>query len=1057
MNHLVLSAQRSLASLALLGCLAALGRPASAQMQSGTNIPGFAETMGVDPKQTTDPYSVQFVTSSAPANVLWPGEQASFSFQLVNNSDRPIQGPGKVERIAYGTKGRPGDIWVPDMFKVADLGSAPVEVNLPPGKWQNLTVTPKVPETKGAYALVLDLGSAGRRFVTSFVRTFKAERKPVQFPQLCLDNDDPDLLTRLGAAPNRMGIGYKPTTEKDFEAWYRKQGEQLRRYKDAGLAITIEFGSGAFWHENQPLGRPRPWLDGNGVMQDTKFDLAWLPAWDADFKQFCKRFAADYGWPKGPVNGFMLWNEPWEGISISGWGAEMLRYRAMYTALCEGTEEARKEAGVQVLVGGCDSSSNTFDKLFPDGSDEMLKWLDFCSIHYQGMAPPSTVKAWLNRKHPNGRVRIWDTESWVANTDDRVAAVVATNLSTGHDRAVGIYHGNVATEWHARGAQVFGDDGQQKRIEYSHTWSVAASVGATTHFLGERKFRELLFKNGLPWVMVFAGNLASDGKPDPEDGTVVIVGDIGEEFGADNVLFRTARDFVEVERKRTLKKQLAALPPGADPEKHAELVKAITTSEALSGATMTLSDAKGRFALYDFYGNPVPAKGGKIIVPLDHRGFFLRGNGKPGSFAALLQAIRTSRVEGIEPLAKECPDLVERVERKPLLRLRLTNVLNRPVQGTLTVALGALSLDHPKQRVAFAADETKTVELRVTAGKSADANTYPLRLVFGAGKDGRSEHEEDLHVNVIAHRTIGVDGKLDDWAGIPTQTIRGAGDSGPTLQEFAWQPFKACDTSVTEGYATGWLAYDDDYLYFAAKVADSTPEGGMLRFETRDDDQFFYPEKCSVVRLKDPQIAPFRAEDTETPQELTWPAGVRRYSYRRDPDLPAGNAPRHDNVQLAFNVVPEADKPWAPFPPGTMPKYTGYWDTDYEYALNPVAAKYGGGTEIWPLRRPDLPNKHYYPRQPKAPGEGPVKDGKLVVTHEGNTRITECALPWHELPAVRQALDARRPIKFTFRVNDNTGTGCLELSRGRSVAKRNGSFKADWVEHWANELEFGWE
>jgi hypothetical protein len=33
----------------------------------------------------------------------------------------------------------------------------------------------------------------------------------------------------------------------------------------------------------------------------------------------------------------------------------------------------------------------------------------------------------------------------------------------------------------------------------------------------------------------------------------------------------------------------------------------------------------------------------------------------------------------------------------------------------------------------------------------------------------------------------------------------------------------------------------------------------------------------------------------------------------------------------------------------------------------------------------------------------------------------------------------------------------MELSRGRSVAKRNGSFHVDWVEHWANELEFGAE
>ena len=41
---------------------------------------------------------------------------------------------------------------------------------------------------------------------------------------------------------------------------------------------------------------------------------------------------------------------------------------------------------------------------------------------------------------------------------------------------------------------------------------------------------------------------------------------------------------------------------------------------------------------------------------------------------------------------------------------------------------------------------------------------------------------------------------------------------------------------------------------------------------------------------------------------MTWPAGIRRYSYRKKPELPAGNSPNHDNVQIAFNVLPAGDK-----------------------------------------------------------------------------------------------------------------------------------------------------
>jgi hypothetical protein len=68
----------------------------------------------------------------------------------------------------------------------------------------------------------------------------------------------------------------------------------------------------------------------------------------------------------------------------------------------------------------------------------------------------------------------------------------------------------------------------------------------------------------------------------------------------------------------------------------------------------------------------------------------------------------------------------------------------------------------------------------------------------------------------------------------------------------------------------------------------------------------------------------------------------------------------------------------------------------------------------------------------------------------------EAAIPWSEMPHVKQALDAGQNVKFSFRVNDNAGGGTMELSRERSVAKKNASFRVDWIEHWANELEFGW-
>ena len=510
--------------LAFLSIACTCNQSLLAQMVMGRDIPGFSQTMGAAAANEKKPYSCQFISSSAPGNVLWPDEQATFTFQLVNNSSAPMIGKGKVELIGYGTKGRPGEVWITDMFRTGVLGTMDIDFDMQPGKSQNITVKPNVPLKFGPYALSVDLGNSGRRFITTFVRTFKADNAtPVQFPQLALDVQQVDVLTRLGASPNRMGIGFKPPSATDFKGWFAEQCKKLDEFKAAKLPITVEFGAGDAYGPTQPLGRIRPWLtDAGAMIPGVKSDYAWLPSYDPEFKQMVKMVLEKYGWPRGPIIAVKFENEPWEGVSISGWGADMLRYREIFDSLCQAVVEARAEYGEQVLIGGCDSSTNTLDKLFSDGTDSMLKYLDFCSIHYQGMMSPSTIKAWVNRTGPNGRVKIWDTESWVANCDDRVAGLVAANLSAGYDRAVGIFGGNICTPWTDTGVTIVGDDGKPKRINVTHTWSVAAAIGAAEHFIGQRHFKELLFKNGLPWVMVIDGLPDSTGQPNVEDSTVVV-------------------------------------------------------------------------------------------------------------------------------------------------------------------------------------------------------------------------------------------------------------------------------------------------------------------------------------------------------------------------------------------------------------------------------------------------------------------------------------------------------------------------------------------------------
>ncbi len=1023
--------------------------PCPAQMRDGLKLVSGAPEFGLGPDRQSSAYTVTETECSIPANVLWPGDKARVTLKFTNKSGKPLKAAGRVEVIRYGTR-TTTDFWVPEVFKIADCGAVPVEVDMPAGGAATVTVEPPIPETFGGYLLVADLGEHGRAFAAGIARTVPADPGRAQFPSGSMDLPRSDeangqsiaAFQRLGIKAARMEIGYFPTTSKDYEKRMENWRTMLKEMEANSITVMLTVGAGP---APQPLGRPRPHLDDKDVFLQTKTDMAWLPECDEDFQKWCSVMASTFGWPKGPVNAVELWNEPWEGISISGWGADMLRFRELYTRMAQGVEDARRAAGVAVLIGGACSSANTFDKLFCTGTWEFLKWLDFVSIHYQPMsAVPSLVPEFLRRRSPFGPVRVWDTESWVANSEDRVAGVVASMRAQGQDRTNGIYRENVV--------MVASKGADRKTVTAVHAWAPAAAIAATQKYLGQRRFRELLFKSGLPWVFVFDGRPtgdAGDAPPAPDDGTVVVVGDLGGIYDRDKVLFRSVLGLANLAKSAEARRRLAALPADATPKDRRAAEGEVKLAEVLAGGSMTMPDGGGRFRLFDFYGNALPSKGGKITVPLDGVGYFLRTDGSKGSFEEMLSAIRQARIEGYEPIDVIARDMLGPVAASPTLRLTLTNILNRPVTGKLTVKLGDLKLEPAEQAVQFAPHETKEIAVRVTGSAAAASNTYPLSLVFDAGADGKSLHEEPMHVNLIARRTIIVDGNLEDWKGVLPQPVGGAG-LGASMTEKAWLPFEKFGEGVSAGLATGYLAYDANFFYFAARIADSTPYAGGVRFEARDDDAYFYPVKSIFVQ-RDPKTK----QETKR-EEATWPEGVRRFSYRKNPDLPSGIGT--DNVQIAFNVIPLDKEPWLPNPPGTMPRFMAYRCTDYEYALNHVAEQHGGGTEIWRLLAPGVPMKHFYPRQPKAQTDGgPVKAGRLATRRDGNMRIVEAAVPWAEIPDVKKRLDAGETIKFTFRINDNQGPA-LELASDRSASKENPlALHNQWMAHWANELEFAFE
>jgi hypothetical protein len=979
------------------------------QMTTGSGMPGFAEAFGLEKQSEAVDFTVEQIgvhsgagsaTENTMVNVLWPGEAAEVTLHFVNKTDKSLRAAGVVQVIRYGTSVPVGDVWVPHAFKIADESQSPVSVDLAPNGVEDVVVRPQIGELFGGYALIVRLEGHGSAFAATFARTVKPDIGRVQFPTYALDTTWDEfmnegvfsLFEKLGIKGMRMGGPYEPATEPG----YRKSMDRVDQYmgwaRKHDVTVMLTLGDGDDWAD-QPLKQPRPWLSADNKMLETKDDRAWMPSYDPDFQKWVQGVATRYGWPGGNLNAVELWNEPWESSSISGWGADIQRYRDIFTHMALGVEAARKDAGVKVLIGGTCSSSNARDKLFPDGSDHFLKWLDFISIHYQALAAdPSEVPEWVHRKSSYGPVRVWDTESWIANSEDRVAGVIASMRAQGQSRTAGIYYANVYDSKNVK----IGD----RIYPVVHAWSPAASVAAMQKFIGQRDFRSLLFPNGLPWVFVFDGLPAGEqNKPNPEDGTVVVLGDLAKIY----------------EPARTLFRSVAVSP----------------------NAKMVIPNPEGTIRLFDFYGNPEQGNRGSIEIPLDGRGFFLRSDGSPRSFEKLLAALRVAKIVGYDPVEIVAHDLTKPIGEHPVLRVSLTNVLNHPVTGQLDVALGDLVVEPAQSAVALGPNETREFAVTVRSGKAVDTNLYPLTASFDGGTDGRVEHSETMHVNYMTPKTITVDGDLADWSGVLPQQLPATGVDA-SLTEKAWLPFK--DRSAQEGNSdvpTVYTAYDDKNFYFAARIPDTTPDPGMVRFANRDDDSYFYP-KTTIAK---------------DGKELNWPEGVRNYSYRKNFDIPSGTS-EHDNVQIAFNVLDQ--KPWLAHPPGVMPHFITYWDTDYEYALNPVAAEYGGGTEVWRLQSPGMPRKHFFPRQPKSPIDGGAVSGAVLkIRRTPDMRFVEASIPWTEMPDVWQRIRSGKTIKFTCRINDNRASA-RELATGRSVSKYNSmAFHDDWQTHWANELEFG--
>ena len=278
--------------------------PLRAQMQTGEQMKDFDQVFGITSGPSAQPYPAYNVTliedKTSESNILAPGQQPVLTFRLTNNTDQPIRAAAKIAVIHYGTRGIPGDVWLPQVIKIEDLPSIPITVDLPAKGAQNIEVTTTLPDTFGAYAFVFDLGPQGRQFALSIVRTFAPTTQKIQFPHLSLDGvAGLPILKSLGIQAIRQEHGWTPANDPAYADNLAKLGAQMKAYADNNITVLLTLESGQQSY-TEPMGVARSFLDDKGRMTSGGcIDLAWLPQYDSDFTAYVATICKRYGCREG--------------------------------------------------------------------------------------------------------------------------------------------------------------------------------------------------------------------------------------------------------------------------------------------------------------------------------------------------------------------------------------------------------------------------------------------------------------------------------------------------------------------------------------------------------------------------------------------------------------------------------------------------------------------------------------------------------------------------------------------------------------------------------------
>ncbi|MCX7011059.1 MAG: hypothetical protein NTW86_00580 [Candidatus Sumerlaeota bacterium] len=735
----------------------------------------------------------------------------------------------------------------------------------------------------------------------------------------------------------------------------------LRKYQ---LYALICAGHAPAWARPQgPDGKPATFGRGKPA---TIPDNKWMGGFETWTEEYVKRY--------GDVVLMMdLFNEPWEGDGISGFGSTGAHLREMMRHAYAGAKRANKD----FLVGGCDSTSENEDHLLCD--PDIGQYVDFLSYHT------------FTRHATFGPYQAQSIGKWAADTESWVGAGVETPFGIINALAMGFK----TTHWYFPGSLL--RDNKSSLLMPS---GAASQAAALNHFLTDMDYAGQPNPRCLPYLFVFAHR---DGSP-------------------------TQRDY----------KSLAYFSPktwpkvgslGQEPEKctHEDLQTDIkrrgeTWDQILPGGTFSIPDPNKEITVYDFDANPMPdlRKGDNWIIPMAmHQDFYITCTGGP---QRLMELLRGGTMEGMTPVQIVFRDFVQRVEKLPPLRVTLQNAYNVPISGKAVVSRmpDGWQMETQQSFQEIPAGGQADVLFKVTQAPASPQNVYPFEVRVETDQ-GTAQWREEIHANVIARGTIQIDGQLDDWRKIHAvaQTFNG----GPT----------ETDSAVR------YMKLDEELEKFSG-------EGFQGDFAAAYDDDNFY---C-MMRLNDPNDQ--RGVSMAKDEWYKMLPGTDNQVYEKPPAHPMLSG--QDLMQLAFDFMPNAEDFLDPNDP--MRRSFPFRQTDYEYSVYPTEEN---GTEVWRLFAPGtFWQCTYTPFSPNPKSaQGLADKCKAVAEHDGKAWTFEVAIPWTEMPKLKEHLAVSNLTNFGLRIVRSGGV--YYTTQMRSCCKRNGpSWHPDYVsDNWSVDTQWAFE